>query len=67
MSPKGSPAAALIVALAKKSVKPKRDKGKDLEATAGDILKAIKSEKASDLARALKAWSEVSSNSADDD
>lgn len=64
---KGPPAAAaLIVALAKKAAKPKKDKSKDMEAAAGDILKAIKSEKAADLARALKAYQEVSSEPDDD-
>jgi hypothetical protein len=64
---KGTPAAALIVALAKKAAKPKRDKGKDMEAAAGDILKAIESKKAADLARAWKAMQEISSAPDTDD
>lgn len=66
MAGKGSSATALIVALAKQKAKPKKDRDADVEACAEDILSAIKTGSKAGLAKALRAFSEVSSAPADE-
>jgi hypothetical protein len=51
---------ALIVALAKKKMEARKNKGADWEEVAKDILEAVKKRSAAELARALKNFNDVS-------